>query len=429
MDIHAERGLQCADCHFARTRTATASSTARSPTRSRSAAATATAPRAILPICAPPARPPPPRGTNLELIRNEDGRRRFEWIERDGRRVLIQRSIVDPNLEWEVSQVRDSADSSLPPCAARGDQATAGPCFNLRSARAKLMSRTGAETGRFLFGAGVPDGELAHPDSEMACFTCHLSWTTSCGGCHLPIEANWRTTTHHYEGEETRNFATYNPQVARDEMFQLGRHQTSKGNIIAPIRSTSALILSSTNINRERIYVQQPPISAVGLFEPGLRAAFPAHRPAHRDQDLHRLPPFRGQRQQCDHGAAAAARHQFRQFRRHARLDRHEGGFEAVRVTEWDEPQAVIGSYLHRYAYPDYFRMHVERNNRELIELDARRDVRSQPLGRDPRARAIRQRHSRHRRRGPLPAESRRIYVRRRRPRRLPGLRHRQHRQ
>jgi hypothetical protein len=38
----------------------------------------------------------------------------------------------------------------------------------------------------------------------------------------------------------------------------------------------------------------------------------------------------------------------------------------AVRVTEWDEPQAVIGSYLHRYAYPDFWRMHVEDNGREL---------------------------------------------------------------
>ena len=44
-----------------------------------------------------------------------------------------------------------------------------------------------------------------------------------------------------------------------------------------------------------------------------------------------------------------------------------EGGIEAVRVTEWDEPQAVFGSYLQRYAYPDFFRMHVERNTRELI--------------------------------------------------------------
>ncbi len=156
MDIHAERGLQCADCHFSRDahgngfiygEVANAieigcrdcHGTVRDYANLRTSNVAA-----------------PPRGTNLELIRNEDGRRRFEWIERDGRRVLIQRSIIDPNLEWEVSQVRDSADASLPPCEARGDQATTGPCFNLRSARAKLMSRSGAETGRYLFGAGRP---------------------------------------------------------------------------------------------------------------------------------------------------------------------------------------------------------------------------------------------------------------------------------
>lgn len=367
MDIHAERGLQCADCHFSRDahgngflygEVANAieigCKDCHGTVREYATLRTSN-------LAAPPA------GTNLELIRNEDGRRRFEWVEREGRRVLIQRSIVDPNLEWEVSQVRDSADATLPPCEARGDQPTPGPCFNQLSARAKLMSRTGAETGQFVFGQGVPDGELAHPDSEMACFTCHLSWTTSCAGCHLPIEANNRTVIHHYDGEETRNFATYNPQVARDEMFQLGRHQTTKGNIIAPIRSTSALILSSTNVNRERIYVQQPPISASGYSS----QAFAPHFP-------HTV--RRTETKQCsdchvseneDNNAIMA------QLLLHGTnfvnfVGMHswvglEGGFEAVRVTEWEEPQAVLGSYLHRYAYPDYYRMHVERNNRELI--------------------------------------------------------------
>src|SRR6185295_12083088 len=36
-----------------------------------------------------------------------------------------------------------------------------------------------------------------------------------------------------------------------------------------------------------------------------------------------------------------------------------------VQITEWEEPQAVIGSYLHRYAYPDWFAMH-EKRGREL---------------------------------------------------------------
>jgi hypothetical protein len=45
-----------------------------------------------------------------------------------------------------------------------------------------------------------------------------------------------------------------------------------------------------------------------------------------------------------------------------------DGGIEAVRVTEWSEPQAVFGSYLQKYAYPDFYKQHVERNHRELIE-------------------------------------------------------------
>jgi hypothetical protein len=36
-------------------------------------------------------------------------------------------------------------------------------------------------------------------------------------------------------------------------------------------------------------------------------------------------------------------------------------------VTEFGEPQAVFGSYLHRYAYPDFWKLHVEQNKRELI--------------------------------------------------------------
>ena len=32
----------------------------------------------------------------------------------------------------------------------------------------------------------------------------------------------------------------------------------------SPVRSSSALILSSTNINREKIYIQQPPIASSG---------------------------------------------------------------------------------------------------------------------------------------------------------------------
>ena len=38
-----------------------------------------------------------------------------------------------------------------------------------------------------------------------------------------------------------------------------------------------------------------------------------------------------------------------------------DGSVDAVQVTEWSEPQAVIGSYLQKIVYPDFFEEHVER--------------------------------------------------------------------
>jgi hypothetical protein len=76
--------------------------------------------------------------------------------------------------------------------------------------------------------ADVPKEQRAHGEDKMLCYTCHTSWTTSCGGCHLPIQANWKTERHHYEGGDTRNYATYNPQVARDDMFSWASTASSR---------------------------------------------------------------------------------------------------------------------------------------------------------------------------------------------------------
>jgi hypothetical protein len=354
MDIHAEKGMQCADCHFEQD----------SHGNGLIYGEVANAIEITCKDChgTPDAYPTlrtsgpaaPPEGHDLALLRNPDGKRRFEWLEgADGRRRLIQRSIVDPSLEWEMSLVRDSVDPATPE-------------FNAKAARAKLVSRYGAETGNFEFGTGITEGDRAHRDPEMACFTCHLSWTTSCGGCHLPIEANWKTKVHRYEGGETRNFATYNPQVARDEMFQLGKHQTTKGNQVAPVRSSSALVLSSTNINRERIYVQQPPISAIGFSS----QAFAPHFP-HTVRKTETKTCTDCHLSAADDNNAIMAQlfllgTNYVNFVGLNAWTGLEGGFQATRVTEYDEPQAVIGSYLHRYAYPDYWGLHVEQNGREL---------------------------------------------------------------
>jgi hypothetical protein len=362
MDIHAEKGMQCADCHFSQDAHGTGFIYGEVANAIEIGCKDCHGSATDYPNLLTSGPAAPPRGHNLGLLRNQDGRRRFEWMQADdGRRVLVQRSIVDPDLEWEVSLVKDSVDPD-------------NPRFNLKSARAKLMSRAGAETGQFIFGAGVAEADLAHKPDEMACFTCHLSWTTSCAGCHLPIEANWKTRMHKYEGAETRNFATYNPQVARDDMFQLGRHQTTKGNIVAPVRSTSALILSSTNINRERIYVQQPPISAIGFSSQAFAPHFPhTVRTAETKQcsDCHLS-------EKNDNNAIMAQLLlQGTNFVNFVGLHAWVGledGFEAVRVTEWDEPQAVIGSYLQRFAYPDYWRLHVDGHKRELVEWTRSKD-------------------------------------------------------
>ncbi|WP_285711673.1 LVIVD repeat-containing protein [Erythrobacter oryzae] len=354
MDIHAEKGMQCADCHFEQDSHGNGLIYGEVANAIEITCKDCHGTADAYPTLRTSGPAAPPEGHNLALLRNPDGKRRFEWVEgADGRQKLIQRSIVDPKLEWEMSLVKDSVDPAT-------------PAFNAKAARAKLVSRYGAETGNFEFGTGISEPDRAHREPEMACFTCHLSWTTSCGGCHLPIEANWKTPVHRYEGGETRNFATYNPQVARDEMFQLGKHMTTKGNQVAPVRSSSALVLSSTNINRERIYVQQPPISAIGFSSQAFAPHFPhtvrltetktctdCHLSAKEDNNAIMAQLFLLGTNYVNFVGLNA-------------WSGLEGGFQATRVTEYDEPQAVIGSYLQRYAYPDYWKMHVEQNGREL---------------------------------------------------------------
>jgi hypothetical protein len=214
------------------------------------------------------------------------------------------------------------------------------------------------------WGPGVDPSKLAHGDDRMTCYACHLSWTTSCAGCHLPIQANWKTERQHYEGGETRNFATYNPQVARDDMFQLGRHGPVKGGRIAPIRSSSALLLSSTNINRERIYIQQPPIAASGFSS----QAFAPHYPhTERKTETKACTDCHIAQRNDNNAIMAQLLLQGTNFVNFVGFNAwvgEESRITAVQVTEWDEPQAVIGSYLHRYAYPDWYAQHQERGQR-----------------------------------------------------------------
>ncbi|PYS29549.1 MAG: hypothetical protein DMF75_17115, partial [Acidobacteria bacterium] len=161
---------------------------------------------------------------------------------------IIQNSLVVPGRWWRIVQTADTI-------------APGTRDYSEKSRYAKTIRKDNTTWG------DVPsdDNQLAHRDSNMTCFSCHSSWMTSCFGCHLSMQANRKMPNRHNEGGDSRNFTQYNFQVLRDDVFMLGRDGTVTGNRIAPVRSSSAVLVSSQNQNREWIYSQQQTISAEGF--------------------------------------------------------------------------------------------------------------------------------------------------------------------
>lgn len=291
----------------------------------------------------------PEGGHDLSLLRTPKGDRRFDWKQDK----LYQRSMVTPGIEWEVVQVLDSINPK-------------SSHYNEKSRLAKTITKDGVAWGNV-----PPPGHekmLAHPNEKMECFTCHMSWTTACAGCHLPIQANWKVKMKHFEGQENRNWATYNPQAVRTDQFILGIHGETKGGRVAPLRSSSALVLSSTNINRERIYTLQPPMSSAGFSSQAFNPHFPH---TVRTTETKTCSDCHISKENDNNAWMQSVLGQGSNFvnfiGRNAWVALGEGGLEAVAVTEWDEPQAVIGSYLHKIAYPDNYAKHKEKGD----ELDS----------------------------------------------------------
>jgi hypothetical protein len=343
-DIHLEKGMHCVDCHFAQdnhgngklygeTRNAVeidctdCHGTIFRPTTLRTSGPAA-----------------PPGGTSLARLRTPWGQRRFEWR---GER-LYQRSMVTPGLEWEVVQVRDTITPG-------------SPHYNERSRLAKTLRRDGTRWG----DVPADENELAHANSRMTCFTCHTSWVTSCFGCHLPMRANEKKPMLHNEGEVLRNWTSYNYQTIRDDIFMLGRDGTVTGRRIAPIRSACAVLVSSQNQNREWIYSQQQTVSAEGYSGQAF-SPFVPHTVRARETkmctDCHVSSAN-------DNNAWMAqvlmlGTNLVNFLGRYVYVAEGRKGIEAVVVTERDEPQAVIGSTLHKVAYPSNYRKHLARGRR-----------------------------------------------------------------
>lgn len=324
--------------------------------------------------------PSVPAGIDISKSRisvREGLRESLRFYKKDGK--IFQRSALDPKLEWEVPQTIDTIDPD-------SDWSKANPESAKASRYAKTI-RTDGKTWGSLPENG-PEAEakagghatLAHGNS-MECYTCHTSWMTSCFGCHLNMRANQRTPMLHNENLYTRNFTQYNYQVLRDDVFMLGHDGVYKsgqldeeGKLvkpgkIVPVRSSSAIVVSSQNQNREWVYHQQQTVSAEGYsgqaFNPHYPHAVSGAGTTKTCTDCH---------VSADNDNNAWMAQLLLQgtnfvnfFGRYIYVATGKNGLEAVAVTEHDDPQAVYGSNLHRLAYPDEFKK-FEAAGRELKE-------------------------------------------------------------
>ena len=148
-------------------------------------------------------------------------------------------------------------------------------------------------------------------------------------------------------------------------MFFLGKHGDIKGGKIAPVRSSSALVLSSTNINREKIYIQQPPVSASGYSSQAFAPHYPHTERKTETKDCEDCHLSKKNDNNAIMSQLLLLGTKFVDFIGYHAWVGGDGEIGAVQVTEWDEPQAVIGSYLQRYAYPDWYAAH-QANKQQL---------------------------------------------------------------
>ncbi len=340
MDIHAERGMHCVDCHFSQDAhgdgtvysemQATIEITCQDCHGTFKDRAKVNSAGQLL------TSGPASKGAS-STQRVPSGKKRFEV--RDGGKIY-QRSMLYPDVEWLVKQVTDIDEPS-------------NPSFNSKAREAHGAKST------------FCPGEDAHGPEKMECHTCHTAWVTSCFGCHLPQEATVRSEVRHFEGGERRNHATYNPQVARDDVFMMGIQGDVKGNRIAPVRSSSAVMISSKDGQRQVTYGQQMPTAANGMSSQCFNTHFP-HTVRTKETkacvDCH--PSESG-----DNNAWLAQTYLLGtgavNFVGQNAWVGEDDGIEGVRVTEYTEPQAVIGSRLHELAYPEAYARHVE-GGREL---------------------------------------------------------------
>ncbi|HLX38277.1 MAG TPA: hypothetical protein VKR29_10770, partial [Candidatus Binataceae bacterium] len=342
-DIHAEMGMQCADCHFktdahgdgklyGEVRNAIAIRCEDCHgTFNKKATFKGTG----------------NAGDGIDLTRDHKG-----GFQKTGAK---QKLTVNGKSKWvEIAQLSDIDDKQSKKYKS---------AFNL-ARYAHTIQRDGRSWG----SVKISDSALAHPNSEMACQTCHSSWVPSCFGCHLPMKANQRRPILRYDGEMTRNWTSYDFQTLRNDVFMMARDGVVTGNRISPVRSSCAVLVTSYNARRDVLYTQQQPVSTEGFSAEAFSTAVPHTVRTKETKQCTDCHISRANDNNAKMAQLLTLGTNFVNFiGRFAWVGEGEKGIQAVAVTERDEPQAVIGSHLHSLAYPDEFKKH-EANDHELKE-------------------------------------------------------------
>src|SRR5262245_32480993 len=341
-DIHLEKGMHCVDCHFYQD--VHGNGKLYGETRNAIEISCADCHGTVESYASPVTSGPAVSSDGGALV--QGGRTpwkslRFYW--KNGR--LFQRSVIEQGREWEVVQVKDTITPG-------------NPHYSEKSRLAKTLLKDGVSWG------GVPKDltRLAHADTRMTCFSCHSSWTTSCFGCHLSMTANQRMPMLQNEGTMTRNWTEYDFQVLRNDMYMLGIDGTVTGNKVAPVRSACAVVVSSQNQNRDWLYYGQQTVSAEGFSG----QAFSPYVPhTVRAKETRTCTDCHVSNANDNNAWMAQLLLQGTNFLnylgRFAYVATGNKGLAAIAVAERSEPEAVIGSDLHKIAYPDNYRQHQQR--------------------------------------------------------------------
>ena len=346
-DIHLEKGMHCVDCHFEQDSHGTGKLYAepRAAIELDCTDCHGTIEKRASLISSGPASPL--GGTHFDSLRTPWNARRFEY--HDGK--LFQRSMVEPDKEWEVVQVLDTI--------------TPG---NIHYSEKSRWAKTIRTDGKTWGDLPADSSQLAHANSRMTCYACHTSWTPNCFGCHLAMMANQRKPMLHNEGLLTRNWTAYDFQVLRDDGFMLGVDGTVTGHRVAPVRSSCAILVSSQNQNRDWIYYMQQTVSAEGLSGTAF-STFVPHTVRGKEtkgcDDCHIS--NRNDNNAWMSQVLLQGTNLLNFMGRYIYVADGAKGFDAVAVAEHDEPPAIIGSYLQRVAYPQDYQQHLARDH-ELKE-------------------------------------------------------------